>query len=88
MPVSKLQRVSPEQKTEWIESSVTLALKAEAKLEVERIQGSPLSDNLIRGEPQLTQENLVENVTKELEWRAFIDLLDGDWTAMEDDDDE
>jgi hypothetical protein len=46
------------------------------------------SDNLIRGEPQLTQENLIENATQEHEWGLFIDLLEGDWEDLELDDEE
>jgi hypothetical protein len=43
------------------------------------------SDNLVRGEPVLTQENLIESATRELEWSIFIDLLSGDWAEIEED---
>lgn len=77
-------KVSDKQILEWTENPVTLALKKEAELELENIRTAPLSDNLCRGDAQRTQENLIENVTKELEFEAFIAFLDGDWSELED----
>jgi len=53
-----------------------------------RIINAPLSDALVRGEPQLTQENLVENALKYHEWGKFLDMLEGDWSDLELDDEE
>jgi hypothetical protein len=66
-----------------VESPVTKTLKSLAQKELESIRGADIGINLVRGEPQKTQENLVENVTQELEWITFVELLEGDWTVME-----
>jgi len=78
--------MNKEQVTEWTENPVTIALKSLAEKELDQIRNASLSNNLVRGEPQKSQENLVENVTQELEWETFVDLLSGDWTVMEEDD--
>jgi hypothetical protein len=81
-----MSQLNKEQIQEWTENPITLLLKKAAEDELEEIRTAPLSINLIRGEPGLTQENLIENVTRELEWQLFIDLLDGDWSEIEEDD--
>jgi len=43
---------------------------------------------MVRGQPELTQENLVEKGCQELEYRAFIACLNGDWSELELDDEE
>lgn len=68
-----------------MDNPVTKTLRSLSEKELEEIRGADLSLNLIRGEPQKTQENLVENVTQQLEWETFVDLLSGDWTVMEED---
>ena len=83
-----MNNVSRDQIQEWAENPVTLALRDAAEDELQRIVQSPLSDNLCRGKPQLTQENLVENTAKELEWETFIEILDGDWSQLEGEEDE
>ena len=80
-----MSKVSSEQIQEWVDNPVTKTLRSLSEKELEEIRGADLSLNLIRGEPQKTQENLVENVTQQLEWETFVDLLSGDWTVMEED---
>ncbi len=75
--------ISKDQITDWTENPVTLALKELCEVEFKKIQNAPLSEALIRGQPQITQENLVENALKEHEWGRFIDALEGDWTDLE-----
>lgn len=82
-----MNRVSKEQIQEWTENPVTLALRDEAQKELGRIMDVPPSDNLVRGEPSLSQENLIESTTREIEWTAFVDLLEGDWSELEIEDD-
>jgi hypothetical protein len=53
------------------------------QLGLEDLAGASPTNCLIRGEPQLTQENLIESATQELEWTLFIDLLSGDWSELE-----
>lgn len=64
---------------------MTLELKALVEKEFEDIKGTPISEYLVRGKPQLTQENLVENALKEHEWGTFLDILEGDWSSLEED---
>jgi hypothetical protein len=71
-------KVSDKQRKDWTENPVTIALRNLCKIEFNGIVMARPSDNLIRGEPQLTQENLIE----------FIDLLEGDWEDLELDDEE
>lgn len=80
-----MSKVSKEMIQEWVDNPVTKTLRSLSEKELEEIRGADLSLNLIRGEPQKTQENLVENVTQQLEWETFVDLLSGDWTVMEED---
>ncbi len=82
-----MSKVSKELVLEWKGSLVTIALKEKCNQELERIRCESLSDNLCRGNPQITQERLVENTTKELEWETFIEILDGDWSVLEIEDD-
>ncbi len=79
-------KVSEQQRQEWTENPVTLALKGLCEIEFKSIVMARPSDNLIRGEPQLTQENLIENAAQEHEWGTFLDMLDGDWSDLELDD--
>ena len=81
-------KVSEQQKTEWTENPVTLALKLLLIEEFDRVGKSPVTNCLIRGEPQLTQENLIEQACRELEIYSFIHALDGNWEDWELDDNE
>jgi hypothetical protein len=78
-----MNRVSNKQIQEWTENPVTLALKDALQLGLDDIAGSSPTNCLVRGEPELTQENLIESATQELEWTLFIDLLSGDWSELE-----
>ena len=79
-------KVSDKQRQEWTRNPVTLALKELCEKEFKEIQFIVVSDCIVRGEPQLTQENLVELSCRELEWGGFIQFLEGDWSEMELDD--
>ena len=81
-------KVSEQQKQEWVENPVTLAVKEFCQKEYDSTVLTSGVDCLIRGEPQLTQENIVELANKEHEWGIFIDLLEGDWTDLEIEDEE
>ncbi len=77
-------KITEQQLREWLESPVTLALQKRCKTVLEMIVGIPGEDFLNRGNPQLTQENIIENVAKGAEWRTFIEILRGDWTEIDD----
>ena len=76
-------QISREQIAEWAENPITIKLKELTEAELNLIMGAPLSNNLMRGQPQLTQEILVENATRELEWAEFAAMLGGDWSGFE-----
>ena len=79
-------KVSEQQKQEWVENPVTLDLKELCKKE--RDDRPSLNDCLVFGDPQLTQENVLKNSWRELMWDNTIELLAGDWTVVEVDDEE
>ncbi len=74
-----MSRVSKEQIQEWVDNPVTLALKFLCMRELSNARDADAVDCLYAGEPQKTQENLLEQITKEREWVVFLDLLLGDW---------
>ena len=81
-------KVSEQQKTEWTENPVTLALKELYELEYWRTINCPVTESFIRGEPQLTQENLVEKACKEHEIYTMTQALEGNWSDLEIEDEE
>ena len=82
-----MSKVSSEQIQAWTENPVTIELKNQVLFELERITETSPSEHLVRGEPQLSQENLIESLTKEFEWQTFAELLEGDWDVLEEEDD-
>ena len=42
-----------------------------------RVINTPVTDRLYRGDPQKTQEQLVEDSEKILNWTAFVNILNG-----------
>ena len=81
-------KVSDKQIAEWTENPVTIALKEIYVKELEDIDKGPDSDCLIRGEPQLTQENLIEKAAREFELVCVLDALNGNWDDLLELDDE
>ncbi len=62
-----------------MDNPVTVALKFLCMKELSNARDVDAVDCLYSGEPQKTQENLLEQITKEREWVVFLDLLLGDW---------
>ena len=83
-----MSKVSSEQILEWTENPVTIELKNQVLFELERITETSPSEHLVRGEPQLSQENLIESLTKEFEWQEFVNLLTGHWGVFEEEEEE
>ena len=77
-------RISQKQILEWSENPVTIRLKEEAEKEITEIQQMPTTDCLYLGEPQKTQENLIELEARMTAWMRWVEFLDGDWTYFED----
>jgi len=75
--------ISRKQIKEWLENPVTETLRSLVKDEFENIVEDPATNSLIRGQPQLTQENLLESISKEHEWGAFLDILEGKWGDLD-----
>ena len=85
MDRSKLQ-VSEKQVLEWTENPVTIALAELCKAELSRIEETPTIDCLVDGDPQRTQENLIDLRTRWQDWSEWQAFLEGDWTTLEGDD--
>ena len=62
-----------------MENPVTVALKWLCTKELSNIRSVTAADCLLRGDPQKTQEQLIEQATKEDEWAAFLNLVNGYW---------
>lgn len=84
-----MNKVSKEQIQEWAENPVTEELFHLVEEELKAIEETPITTCLFPGEPQRTQENLVDLDTRRYVWEAFQDILKGDWSYfMEEDVDE
>ena len=72
-----MSRVNRQQISEWVDHPVTLVVRKLSKRECENTKWMPISDVLYRGNPQKTQEQLIENAEKLTHWSAFVNVLDG-----------
>ncbi len=81
-------KVSEQQRQEWTENPVTIALRDLYYQELENVRLCSVTDCIVRGNPELTQEHLVEKACQELEFRSFINCLHGRWDDLELDDEE
>ena len=79
-------RVTKQQIDEWTENPVTVALKELYRKDLTKILESPDTDCLIRGNPQASQENLIDQAAREVEIINVIDTLEGGWAKLEIDD--
>ena len=80
--------VSKEQILEWIDNPVTIAAWTLANWECDRVLNTPVVDRLYRGNPQKTQEQLVEDAEKVVNWTAFVNILNGHFRSEFINDDE
>ena len=81
-------KVKLEQIADWAEGPVTIGLLAHCESELENIQQTSVIDCYIAGEPQKTQENIVELEARERIWVTLSYLLAGDWSYFEEDEDD
>ena len=81
-------KVSEQQRTDWVKNPVTIALRELCWGKMQEIDSEPVSDLLVFGNPQLTQEKLLKNTWRRLGCVTAIELLNGDWSEMEIDDEE
>ena len=84
----KRQPVTKDQITDWSENPVTLELLEQCKLELQDIQDTSCIDCFFPGEPQKTQENLVELESRERFWESWVSVLSGDWSYFEEEDED
>ena len=82
------RQITPKQIEDWSESPVTEALLEKCKEELEDIRTTTVTDCLLRGEPQKTQENIIELEARENVWASWVALLEGDWAYFEEDEEE
>lgn len=70
-----------------MENPVTEELLRAVSEEIDAIHETPVSDCLVHGQPELTQDNLVELDTRRYTWEIFKEILEGDWSYLEEEDD-
>jgi len=83
-----MSRINEKQRTEWTENPVTIKLRELVEKELKQVLETPILDGLVHGEPQKTQDNLVSLEERGLMWITLTDLLKGDWSYLEDEQDE
>jgi len=81
------RQISNQQIRDWTENPVTEELLKLVEGEFESINDTNETECLVRGDPQKTQENLVELAARELEFEFFIELLKGQWEYFEEEED-
>lgn len=87
--MSKQRSLSQDQVLEWAENPVTLALLELICDEIDRIEATPVINCLAPGEPQKTQDNLIDLTARAYTWDTIREVLEGDWSYLtEEDDDE
>lgn len=72
---------------EWVENPVTEELLRAVNEEIGVLLETPISDCLVHGQPELTQDNLVDLDTRRYTWEIFKEILEGDWSYLEEEDD-
>lgn len=82
------KQISSKQIQDWSENPVTIEILALCEQELAEIQETTVTQCIFRGEPQKTQENLVELEAREAVWESWVALLSGDWSYFEEDEDE
>jgi hypothetical protein len=83
-----LRQINKQQIEDWTENPVTIELRKLVEGDLEEIRDTEATDCIFRGDPQRTQENLVDLVARELDLVFFIDLLSGEWSYFEEEEDE
>ena len=88
--MSKLRNkpVTKDQIADWAENPVTIELLSLCEQELSDIRETSVVDCFYPGDPQKTQENLVELEARERFWESWIAALSGDWTYFEEEEDE
>ena len=82
------KQISKEQIQDWTENPVTEYLAELLQDELEEIRQTPVTNALVYGDPQKTQENLVELEAREMAWADLTAFLTGDWSYFEEVDEE
>ena len=74
-----MSRISQDQLTEWVDNPVTVALWWLYERELNDTRSITEIDCLFRGNPQKTQERLIERAAKEDELIVIQSVLKGEW---------
>lgn len=85
---SPVKPPTPEQLEDWAEGPVTVALLGLCEKELQLIRDTSATDCLFYGDPQKTQENLVNLETRENVWASWVAVLSGDWSYFEEEENE
>lgn len=83
-----MRQINKQQIEDWTENPVTIELRKLVEGDLEEIRDTGATDCIFRGDPQRTQENLIDLVARELDLVFFIDLLSGEWSYFEEEEDE
>ena len=83
-----MNKVSVEMIQDWTENPVTEVLLSLSSEELNDIQGTPATDCYAPGDPYITQDQLANLAAREGCWSVFCDLLQGDWSYMESEDED
>ena len=81
-------RVNPQQVVDWSDNPTTKALLNLIQEEIKEIQETSVTDCFFPGEPQKTQENLIELEARLNTWESLVEFLEGDWSYFEEIEDE
>lgn len=82
------KQISKEQIQDWTENPVTEYLAELLQIELRSIKETPVTNALFYGDPQKTQENLVELEAREMAWVDFYSFLSGDWSYFEEEEED
>ena len=82
MLLSRLQ-ITRDQLSEWTENPVTVGLRTLIQEQLDGIANTPISEALVLGEPQRTQDSLVSLAAIHIDYLDFIEYLNGEWSNLE-----
>lgn len=80
--------VSDQQVAEWIDHPVTEYARYLVSEELRRIEETEVADCYCPGNPQLTHENILDLGLRGMAWSDLFEVLTGDFSYLEEEDDE
>jgi hypothetical protein len=80
--------LSKEQISDWVDHPVTKVVAEFFKKEHAGLVGTPAIECLVFGEPQKTQENLIDLVARKVAMEYLMEFLEGDFDESVEESDE